>query len=105
MAEMPSDIRAFNKQLIADFRANGAPEGRALLLLTTTGRRTGKARTTPMMYVRDGDRLLVIASNNGARTDPEWFRNLIADPSVHVEIGPESYDATAVVPSGDEHAE
>src|SRR5215470_13729796 len=104
MSQMPSDMAAHNRQLIEDFRTNGAPPGRALLLLTTTGRRSGEPRTTPMMYVRSGDRLLVIASNAGAPDDPQWFRNLAADPRVHVEIGDESYDATAHVPSGAERA-
>ena len=104
MSQMPSDIAAHNRALIEDWRTNGAPPGRALLLLTTTGRRSGEPRTTPMMYVRSGDKLLVIASNAGATKAPDWFHNLVADPRVHVEIGDESYDATALVPTGDERA-
>src|SRR5262245_5855497 len=104
MSQMPSDMAAHNRQLIEDWRANGAPPGRALLLLTTTGRRSGEARTTPMMYVRSGEKLLVIASNAGATSTPDWFHNLAADPRVHVEIGDESYDATAVLPTGEARA-
>jgi deazaflavin-dependent oxidoreductase (nitroreductase family) len=57
-----------------------------------------------MMYVPDGDRLLVIASNAGAPRHPDWYRNLVADSGVTVEVGPEVYDATAVVTTGDERA-
>lgn len=102
MAEMPADILDFNRKLIEDFRTNGVPEGRQLLLLTTTGRRTGQKRTSPMMYVRDGDRLLVIASNNGADEHPMWYRNLLTDPRVHVEIGSTEFDATATPLEGDD---
>jgi|SRR5215467_6046809 len=106
MAEMPTDMLAHNRGLIEDFRTNGAPPGRPLLLLTTVGRRSREPRTSPMMYVRDpssDDRLLVIASNAGAPDDPQWFRNLVADPHIHVEVGDESYDAIAVVTKGVEY--
>ena len=109
MADMPTDILAVNQKLIEDFRANGMPSDRPLLLLTTTGRRTGIPRTSPVMYVRDGDRLLVIASNKGAALDPQWYRNLVADPLVHVEIGTpagtDSFDATALVTTATEYDE
>jgi deazaflavin-dependent oxidoreductase (nitroreductase family) len=105
MTQLPSDMKAHNRKVIEEFRANGgAPEGRPLLLLNTTGVRTGIRRTTPMMYVPDGDRLLVIASNAGAPKDPDWYRNLVADPAVTVEVGAEVYAATAVVTTGDERA-
>lgn len=94
---MPDDIKAHNRQLIEEFRKTGAaPEGRQLLLLTTTGRRTGQRRTTPMMYVPDGDRLLVIASNAGAPAHPDWYLNLVADPKVTVEVAGETYEAAAI---------
>jgi len=97
----------YNRQLIEEFRANrsksGGPfEGRPLLLLTTTGAKSGQRRTTPMMYVPDGDRLLVIASNAGAPAHPDWYYNLVAHPEVTVEVGTETYDATAVVTQGAE---
>ena len=100
---MPDDIREHNRKLIAEFRAAGGvlPE-RPLLLLTTIGARTGRKHTAPMMYVEIDDRLFVIASNAGAPEDPQWFRNLVADPLVTVEHAGEVYQATAVVPSGDE---
>jgi deazaflavin-dependent oxidoreductase (nitroreductase family) len=98
---LPDDMRAHNQRLIEQFRAgHGAPDGRHLLLLTTTGRRSGEPRTTPMMFVRDRGRLMVVASNAGATADPQWYLNLVADPHVHVEIEAESYDALAVVPHG-----
>ena len=103
MSQMPDDSRAYNRQLIDEFRANhGAPDGRPVLLLSTAGRRSGELRTTPMMFIRHDDRLMVVASNAGAPKHPDWYLNLAADPRVRVEIGPETYDATAVVLQGDE---
>jgi deazaflavin-dependent oxidoreductase (nitroreductase family) len=100
---LPTDMKAHNRQLIAEFRAAGRQlEGRPLLLLTTTGARSGQSHTTPMMYIPDGDRLLVIASNAGAPRHPDWYHNLVADPRVTVEVAGETYDATAVVPAGAE---
>lgn len=97
----------YNQRLIEEFRAdrsnNGeAFKGRPLLLLTTTGARSGQRRTTPMMYVSDGNRLLVIASNAGAPKHPAWYYNLLAHPRVTVEVGKETYDATAIVTEGAE---
>ena len=100
-----SDQNEYNRKLIEDFRANrgdGPFAGRPLLLLTTTGAKSGQRRTTPMMYVPDGDRLLVIASNAGAPAHPDWYRNLLAHPSVTVEVGADSFDASAVVLEGTE---
>lgn len=101
---MPDDVGAYNRQLIAQFRESGgaAMGDRPLLLLTTTGARTGQARTTPMMYIPDGDRLLVVPSNAGADRHPDWYRNLVANPRVTVEVTGESYAADAVVASGAE---
>jgi len=101
---LPADMKAHNRKVIEEFRANGgrAPEGRQLLLLTTTGARTGQTRTTPMMFVPDGDRLLVFASNAGAPRHPSWYLNLVAHPEVRVEVAGETYDATAVVTISEE---
>jgi deazaflavin-dependent oxidoreductase (nitroreductase family) len=99
------DIQAVNRKVIEQFRAGGEIEGmhrERLLLLTTTGARTGLERTTPMMFHQDGDRVLVMASNAGARKPPDWYANLTANPAVRVEIGDESYPATATVLSGAE---
>lgn len=87
------DMEAINRAVVEQFRAGGPVEGmhrERLLLLTTTGRRTGQARTTPMMFHRDGDRLFVIASNVGASRHPDWYLNLVAQPEVTVEVGDES---------------
>jgi len=102
---MPADLLAHNKQLISQFRADGGVSmgDRPLLLLTTLGRRSGQPRTSPMMYVRDDGRLLVIASNNGARDDPMWYRNLIADPHVTVELPAQKFEATAEPLTGDDY--
>lgn len=94
-----------NQQVIDQFRAGGEIEGMhrdRLLLLTTTGRRSGERRTRPMMFHREGDQLAVIASNNAAARDPDWYLNLVADPQVTVEIGDETYDAVATPAEGDE---
>ena len=97
------DIKEINRNVIEQFRAGGEVEGMQrdrLLLLTTTGRRSGEPRTSPMMFHRDGERLLVIGSNMGATTDPAWCHNLAADPHVTVEVGDEEYAALAEVTSG-----
>jgi deazaflavin-dependent oxidoreductase (nitroreductase family) len=99
------DIQAINRKVIDQFRAGGEIEGmhrERLLLLTTTGARSGRQRTTPMMFHQDGPRVLVMASNAGARKPPDWYANLAANPTVTVEIGDESYEATATVLTGDE---
>ena len=93
--------------VIQEFRANqgkvgGSWEGRPLLLLTTTGAKSGLRRTTPMMYLSDGNRLLVFASKGGAPTNPGWYHNLIAHADVTVEVGVESFEARAEVLQGDE---
>ena len=103
MAEMPKDLQEANRKTIAEFRAAGRKlDGRALLLLTTTGAKTGKPRTNPMMYVEIDGRRLVVASNAGAVKHPDWYRNLVAHPDVTVEVDAERFEATAEVPGGAE---
>lgn len=100
---MPND---FNQQVIEEFRANagqvgGYFEGARLLLLTTTGARSGKRHTTPVGYYPDGGgRVLVIASAGGAPQHPAWFHNLVAHPHVTVETGVFTYEAEAEVLAG-----
>jgi deazaflavin-dependent oxidoreductase (nitroreductase family) len=103
----------WNDTIIAEFRANngvvGGPfEGAHLLLLTTTGAKSGEPRTSPMMYFPDGERRLVVASKGGAPTHPAWYHNLSANPAVHVEAatdaGIEEYDAVATTLADDERA-
>jgi deazaflavin-dependent oxidoreductase (nitroreductase family) len=102
-----ADMNDWNRQTIEAFRANGGKvggmwEGRPLLLLTTTGAKSGQRRTTPTMYLRDGDRLLIFASKSGAPTHPAWYHNLVAHPQVTVEVGSETYEATATILTGEE---
>jgi len=92
----------YNRHVIEEFRANGSKvsgpfEHTPLLLLTTTGAKSGERRITPMEYIPDGDRLLVFASKGGAPTHPDWYHNLVAHPQVTVEVGTETFDAIAVV--------
>jgi deazaflavin-dependent oxidoreductase (nitroreductase family) len=92
----------FNQKIIDEFRANagrvgGAFEGGRLLLLTTVGARSGAPHTTPLGYLPDGDRVLVIASAGGSARHPAWFHNLLAEPQATVEVGPFSYEARAEV--------
>ena len=96
---------SFNESLIEEFRANrgkvGGPfEGADLLLLTTTGARSGSEHTVPLGFVRDGDLLLVVGSAGGAPRHPAWYRNLLAHPMVRVETGTETYGAVAVPAEG-----
>jgi deazaflavin-dependent oxidoreductase (nitroreductase family) len=87
------DMREVNKRVVEQFRAGGEIDGmhrERIVLLTTTGRRTGEPRTTPTMFHRDGERVLVIASNVGAPRHPDWYLNLVAHPDVTVEVGDES---------------
>jgi len=97
----------YDAAIIEEFRANagrlgGSWEGRDLLLLTTTGRKSGRPHTKPMVYTRDGDRLLVYASKGGAPSHPDWYLNLAADPHVVVEVGPDRYDTIATPLEGEE---
>ncbi len=97
----------WNQAVIAEFRANngkvgGQFEGAPLLLLTTTGAKTGRRLTSPVMYNTDGDRLLIFASKAGAPANPAWYHNLVANPKVTLEVGAETFDATATVLHGEE---
>ncbi len=84
-------------------RAIAAMRGMPILLLTTVGRKTGKQRTTPLVYIRDGEKYVVTASNNGRDTDPAWYRNLLANPDVAIEIPGQRIRARAAVASPAEH--
>jgi deazaflavin-dependent oxidoreductase (nitroreductase family) len=90
----------FNERNIKEFRANhgrvgGAFEGAPLLLLHTTGARTGEPRVNPTMYLQDGERYLVFASKAGADTNPDWYHNLKAHPEIQMEIGDQTLDVHA----------
>ena len=99
------DWHAFNRGVVEQFRANGGVgPGRwatpPLLLLTTTGARSGLPRTTPLLYSTDGDRFVVIASKGGEPTDPAWYHNLLAHPEATVEVGGETFPVRAEVTQG-----
>jgi deazaflavin-dependent oxidoreductase (nitroreductase family) len=89
--------REKNEPLIAEFRAKGGKLKRRnpVLLLTTTGARTGRSLTIPLNYSRDGDRWVVIASAGGASRHPAWYHNLVANPKVQIEVDGASFDARA----------
>ncbi|HVB06494.1 MAG TPA: nitroreductase family deazaflavin-dependent oxidoreductase [Acidimicrobiales bacterium] len=95
-----TDRNSHNQEVIAAYRANaptsdGTLDGRPLLLLTSTGAKSGNPHTTPMIYRREGERIFVFASKGGAPTNPDWYVNLVATPTVTVELGPETFRATA----------
>lgn len=103
-------MQDFNQSIIEEFRANdgkvgGMFEGAPLLLLHTTGAKTGKERIAPLAYRREGDDLVVFASKAGAPTHPDWYHNLVANPNVSVEVGTETFDARARVAEGSERDE
>jgi deazaflavin-dependent oxidoreductase (nitroreductase family) len=91
-----------NQRIIDEFRANdgkvgGHFEGKTLLLLHTTGAKSGKERVNPAAYVRDEERFVVIASKGGAPTNPGWYYNILAHPRLTVEVGTESFQVDATV--------
>src|SRR5258705_11936664 len=100
----------WNKAIIEEFRANkgkvGGPfQGANLLLLHTKGAKSGLERVNPMMYYRDGDRYVVIASKGGADTHPDWYYNLLANPELSVEVGTEQFPVISAGPSIPERTE
>jgi deazaflavin-dependent oxidoreductase (nitroreductase family) len=102
-----SDMRSFNQGIIDEFRANngkvgGQFAGAPLLLLTTTGAKSGAQHTSPVVYTKDGDRLVIIASFAGGPKNPAWFHNLVSNPEVTVELPGDAFPARAVVASGED---
>ena len=103
-------MQAFNQQVIAEFRANGGDVGEkfpmfanaALAIFTMPGAKSGQPREIPLVYTTDGDRLVIIASKGGAPTNPDWYHNLVANPSVKVELAGETYQGPAVEQTGEE---
>jgi deazaflavin-dependent oxidoreductase (nitroreductase family) len=91
-----------NTGIIEEFRSNegrvgGFFEGRQLLLLHATGRKSGQERINPLAYLRDGDRYAIFATMGGADVHPQWVRNLEANPDVEVEVGTERFKGRATV--------
>jgi deazaflavin-dependent oxidoreductase (nitroreductase family) len=102
MTEVPDTetINAFNKTITDEFRANGGKVGGPfengdLLLLTTTGAKSGQSRLSPLAYFRIDGKLIIIGSFAGAPISPAWVHNLRANPQAHIEVGTDAYDVTA----------
>ena len=101
MTEM-NDLNDWDRRIIEEFRANGGKVGGQftgvpLLLLTTTGAKSGELRTRPLAYLSEGGRIYVFAGNRGAPTNPNWYHNLVAHSDVTVELGTEMFAARAIV--------
>ena len=97
----------FNQQVIEEFRANqgvcGGPfEGAPMILVTMTGAKSGRELCSPLVYSMDGDDPIIIASKGGASNHPNWYHNLVANSACTVEIGTETYPATAVLAASDD---
>jgi len=97
-----SEASERNKKIIDEFRENsgkvgGRFEGKTLLLLHTKGAKSQEERINPVACIRDGDRLVVIASKGGAPTNPDWYYNVVANPLVSVEVGTEKFQVRASV--------
>lgn len=105
---MSSSFSDFNRSLIKDLRANGGRptsgpfKGRDVLILKTTGAKTGEARETPLAYFPEDGHYLIIASKGGAPTHPSWYHNLVTNPKVTIEVLGETIQAMARVTAGDE---
>jgi len=102
-----SEANDWNQKIIDEFRANGGKvggmfEGAPLLLLHTTGAKSGLERVHPLMYQQVGDEFAVFASKAGAPTNPDWFYNLQAHPDAEIELGSETVPVRARVAEGDE---
>jgi deazaflavin-dependent oxidoreductase (nitroreductase family) len=100
-------MNEFNQGIIKDFCENagivgGIFRGAPMILITHKGAKSGKTYVSPLVYSRDGDRYLIIASKGGARTHPDWYHNLVANPEITVEIGKEKFKARAKTTSGTE---
>jgi deazaflavin-dependent oxidoreductase (nitroreductase family) len=102
MTEIPDAdaMKAFNKSIVDEFRSNGGKvggpfEGATLLLLTSTGAKSGQPRLAPLAYMTIDGKMIIIGSKAGADTNPDWVHNLRANPRAHVEVGTEAYDVIA----------
>jgi deazaflavin-dependent oxidoreductase (nitroreductase family) len=102
MTEIPDAeaMKAFNTSIVDEFRANGGKvggpfEGGTLLLLTTTGAKSGQPRLAPLAYLTIDDKTIIIGSKAGADTNPDWVHNLRANPRAHIEVGTDAYDVVA----------
>ncbi len=99
--------KSFNDGVIEEFRANGGVVGgyfadSTVILLTTTGAKSGAKRTSPLVTVMDGDRYVLVASKGGAPTNPDWYHNLVANPEAVIEIGTDTIPVRTVEHHGEE---
>lgn len=104
---MSIDFNAWNKAIIEEFRSNGGVcggqfEGATMIIITTTGARSGEERVNPLVRLDFEGRIYVIASKAGAPDNPDWYHNLVTNPEVTVELGTETYRARATVIEGPE---
>lgn len=102
-----SELNDFNQQVISEFRANqgkvgGQMTNMPVLLLTTTGAKSGRTITKPLVYTKDGDRIVIISSFAGGPKNPPWYHNLVANPEATVEVGTERFRVKAAVTAGEE---
>jgi deazaflavin-dependent oxidoreductase (nitroreductase family) len=104
---MADPMAEFNKKVIDEFRSSGGKvsgqfQGAPMIIITHTGAKSGKTYVSPLVYSKDGDRYVIIASKAGAPKNPSWYHNLIAHPEVAVEIGTEKFKAKAAEVKGAE---
>ncbi len=97
----------FNGNVITEFRANGGKVGgmfadRMMLILTTTGAKSGQPRSNPLVAIPQGDRYLLVASKGGAPTHPDWYWNLRANPTATIELGEQTFETTLTELAGEE---
>jgi len=102
-----TQVKDWNAGIIREFRENGGKvggrfAGGSLILLTTTGAKSGQPRTSPLANTMDGNHIVIIASKGGAPTNPDWYHNLVAHPEVTVERGTEKFQARARIAEGAE---
>jgi deazaflavin-dependent oxidoreductase (nitroreductase family) len=102
MTEVPDAeaMKAFNKNIVDEFRSNGGKvggpfEGATLLLLTSTGAKSGQPRLAPLAYLTIDGKIIIVGSKAGADTNPDWVHNLRANPRAHIEVGTDAYDVIA----------
>ncbi|HEV7721698.1 MAG TPA: nitroreductase family deazaflavin-dependent oxidoreductase [Iamia sp.] len=103
-----SEFNEFNRQIIEDFRANegqvgGGFAGAPILIVHSTGAKSGQERLSPLVFRADGDRWVIFGSKGGAPTHPDWFHNLVVNPEASIEVGTDTVPVTATVAEGDEH--
>jgi len=104
---MADPMAEFNKKVIDEFRSSGGNvggqfAGAPMIIVTHSGAKSGKSYTTPLVYSKDGDRYVIIASKAGAPNNPSWYHNLVAHPEVTLEIGAEKFKARAKEVKGEE---